>query len=616
LRRGALWVALASAGLVGLAASPAAWAQGTATPPAAAAPAAPAKAETPPMNSKLDAPLLYQLLIGEMELATGQPGTAYEFILDAARRTKDESLFRRAVDIALQARAGEQALAATRAWRLAHPKSLDALRLQLQILAALNRLQDAVEPLRHLLSITPAAERPGLIAALPRFLQTGAEATRTANLLEEVLAPYAQDPATRVPALVAVGRGRLVAGDSVKALAAAQQAQRDDPAAVGPVLLALDLMSREPAAEAIAQAHLARPEADPAVRLAYARALTQSQRYLDAIRELETVTRQKPDMATPYLSLGALHLELRHFKEGEAALQRYVTLVQQPQTANPAPANPPAAAAKDDDDGDDEAQPPKPEQGLVQAWLMLAQSSEQRGDFKTAEAWLAKIDDPQRALEVQTRRATILARQGKLKEARELLRKTPERSPDDARAKKLAEVNVLRDVKRWKEAMEVLTVVSDQNPQDADILYERAMVAEKLNQMDELERLLRQVMVLKPDSAQAYNALGYSLAERGQRLPEARVLIQRALELAPGDPFITDSLGWVEFRLGNRDEALRLLRQAYASRPDAEIAAHLGEVLWVSGQQAEARKVWAEGQARDASNEALKETLARLKVRL
>ncbi|MFN7723822.1 MAG: tetratricopeptide repeat protein [Rubrivivax sp.] len=619
-RRAALWCALASAGLVGLATGPAAWAQGTATPPAsAAAPAASAPAEAPPVNSKLDAPLLYQLLIGEMELATGQPGTAYEFILDAARRTKDESLFRRAVDIALQARAGEQALAATRAWRLAHPKSLDALRLQLQILAALNRLQDAVEPLRHLLSITPAAERPGLIAALPRFLQTGAEATRTANLLEEVLAPYAQDAATRVPALVAVGRGRLVAGDTVKALAAAQQAQRDDPAALGPVLLAFDLMSREPAAEAIAKAHLARPDADPAVRLAYVRALTQSQRYPDAIRELETVTRQKPDLATPYLSLGALHLELRHFKEGEAALQRYVTLVQQQQTANPAPSSPapaPSAAKDDDDDGDDEAQPPKPEQGLVQAWLMLAQSSEQRGDFKAAEGWLAKIDDPQRALEVQTRRATILARQGKVKEARELLRKAPERGPEDVRAKQMAEVTVLRDVKRWKEAMEVLTVVSEQSPQDADILYERAMVAEKLNQMDELERLLRQVMALKPDSAQAYNALGYSLAERGQRLPEARVLIQRALELAPGDPFITDSLGWVEFRLGNREEALRLLRQAYAARPDAEIAAHLGEVLWTSGQQAEARKVWAEGHARDAGNEALKETLARLKVRL
>jgi Flp pilus assembly protein TadD len=103
------------------------------------------------------------------------------------------------------------------------------------------------------------------------------------------------------------------------------------------------------------------------------------------------------------------------------------------------------------------------------------------------------------------------------------------------------------------------------------------------------------------------------LADRGLRLPEAKALIEHALELAPGEPFITDSLGWVEYRLGNRDEALKLLRQAYAARPDTEIAAHLGEVLWVNGQRDEARRVWREGKTRDASNDVLRETLARLK---
>jgi Flp pilus assembly protein TadD len=121
-------------------------------------------------------------------------------------------------------------------------------------------------------------------------------------------------------------------------------------------------------------------------------------------------------------------------------------------------------------------------------------------------------------------------------------------------------------------------------------------------------------MVLKPEHAHAYNALGYSLADRGLRLEEAKALIQRALELTPGDPFITDSLGWVEFRLGNNDEALRLLQKAYATRPDAEIAAHLGEVLWAMGRQDEARRIWAEGRNRDAGNEVLRETLVRLKA--
>jgi Flp pilus assembly protein TadD len=142
------------------------------------------------------------------------------------------------------------------------------------------------------------------------------------------------------------------------------------------------------------------------------------------------------------------------------------------------------------------------------------------------------------------------------------------------------------------------------------------MVAEKLDRMDEMERLLRRVIELKPDHHHAYNALGYSLAERNQRLPEAKALIQKALELSPGEPFITDSLGWVEYRLGNRDEALRLLRGAYRSRPDPEIAAHLGEVLWVMGQHDEARRIWREARTRDGANDVLRETLARLRVDL
>ena len=247
---------------------------------------------------------------------------------------------------------------------------------------------------------------------------------------------------------------------------------------------------------------------------------------------------------------------------------------------------------------------------------MLAQAAEQRGDFAAAEGWLGKIDDPKRALEVQTRRATLLARQGRVADAREAVRRAPEREPGDARAKLVAEATVLREVKRWSDAFEVLGQAARRFPDDPDLLYEQAMVAEKMDRLDEMEGLLRRVIGMKPDNAHAHNALGYSLADRSRRLPEARQLIQRALELSPGDPFITDSLGWVEYRMGNLNEALRLLRQAYAARPDVEIGAHLGEVLWAAGQRDEARRIWAESKGRDAANDVLRETLARLKVDL
>jgi len=559
------------------------------------------------VNSPIDAPLFYQLLIGEIELSAGQAGNAYQIMLDAARRTRDEQLFRRATEIALQARAGEQALAATRAWRSALPESLEATRLQLQILLSLNRMNELSEPMRSLISATPAAERAAVIAALPRFMQRAADKRQAAALLEDVLQPYTSDATTRTAAQVAIGRGWLGAGEPDSALKLARQAHSEDASAGGPVLLALELMPIRPEAEGIVTAYLKSPGAQVAIRRAYAATLVNAQRYAEAVAQLEAVTLQQPDLAPPWLTLGALHVELRQPEQAQQSLQRFVQLVQAQEPAAPA-----GAAANDDDEegaGDNAA-----DQGLTQAWLLLAQAAEQRGDFAGAETWLARVDNPQRALEVQTRRALLLARQGRVPQALELLRNTPERNPGDARAKLVAEAQVLREVKLWAQAYEVLDAANRRFPDDSDLVYEQAMMAEKIGRLDAMETLLRRVMVLKPEHAHAYNALGYSLAERNLRLAEAKELIQRALQLSPGDPFITDSLGWVEFRLGNREEALRLLRQAYKARPDAEIGAHLGEVLWAMGQQDEARRIWAEARSRDTSNEVLRETLVRLKA--
>ncbi len=563
----------------------------------------------------MDGRLFFQLIIGEMALTQGDAGSAYDWLLDAARRTKDEGLFRRTVDIALQARAGDQALAASRAWRLARPESLDALRMQMQILLALNRAEEVTEPLRSLLEQSAAAERGGLIAALPRFLQRANDPRQVAGIMEEVLKPYREQADTRIATRVALGRAWLEAKDADRALALSREAFALDPAAVGPVLLSLELMRERPQAEATVIDYLRQAAPEAAVRLAYVRVLTTAQRYADAITQLQAATAAQPDLAPPYLSLGALHLELKHTREGEAALQRYVDLVQRaaPVAAAEAAAANAGAAAESDDDDDSGSRPDK---GLVQAWLMLAQTAEQRGDYKAAESWLAKIEDPQRALEVQSRRASILARQGRITQARELIRSVPERRPEDARAKLMAEAAVLREAKRWKDAFDLLGSAAKRFIDDADLLYEQAMVAEKLDRLDDMERLLRRVIEIKPDNAHAHNALGYSLGDRKLRLPEARQLVQRALELSPGDPFITDSLGWIEFRMGNRDEAARLLRMAYSARPDTEIGAHLGEVLWALSQRDEARRVWRESKGRDGSNAVLRETLVRLRVDL
>jgi tetratricopeptide (TPR) repeat protein len=557
-------------------------------------------------KSALDAPLFYQLLIGELELRGGQPGNAFEVVLDAARRTKDEVLFRRAADIALEGRAGEQALQASRAWREAVPGSVDAHRYVIQILVALGRASETVEPLQSLIALAPEPERNGLIATLPRFFSRTADRKLAPGVLEQVLQKHLDEPATRVTSNVALGRAWLLAGDTERALDHARRAQALDATAEGPALLGLEMNPLTPASEALVNAYLQAKPSGNAIRLLYARVLTAAQRYPDAITQLEAATRIEPQLAPPWLSLGALHLELRHAREAEAALLTYVQLVQASTASGKA-----SVAIDEDDDT-----VLTPAQGLTQAWLLLSQAADQRGDFAAAETWLAKIDSPQRALEVQTRRASILARQGKVKDARELVQRLPEKTPDDARAKLLAEAQVLRDVKLWSEANVVLASANQRFPNDPDLLYEQSMMSEKLNRLEEMERLLRKVIELKPEHHHAYNALGYSLAERNLRLPEAKSLIKKALELVPGEPFITDSLGWVEFRMGNREEALRLLRAAYAVRPDTEIGAHLGEVLWVIGQRDEARRILREARNRDANNDVLRETLARLRVDL
>ncbi len=555
-------------------------------------------------NSPLDAQLFYQLLIGEIELRAGAPGAAFEVILDAARKQKSEQLFKRAADIALQARAGEQALLAARAWREAVPSSIESHRYVVQLLVALGKPAETLEPLRSLIQLTPPTERAALVNSLPRFFASSGDKKAIPPLLEELLDGITVVPATHLAALQALAGAWLIADEPAKALELTRRAQALDPKAETPMMIALQILPKLPAAESVVTNYLEEQPENSNMRVLYARVLSAAQRYTDAIAQLELVTRTDPERATAWLTLGALQLEIRHAKQATTSLQKFLEL---------------SASAKAEDsadDGEDDDNSGNIEQARIQAWLMLAQAAEQLGDFKAAESWLARVDNPRRALEVQQRRASLMVKQGKIVEARALIQQLPDKDAESARAKVFAEAQLLRDAKLWNDAYSVMAKGLERFKDDVDMLYEQSMIAEKQNHLDEMERLLRRVIELKPKHQHAHNALGYSLAERNIRLPEAKLLIEQALEMAPGDPFITDSLGWVEFRMGNFAEAVRLLRKAYQMRPDTEIAAHLGEVLWVSGQTDEARRIWREARGRDAGNDVLRETLARLRADL
>lgn len=556
-----------------------------------AAPQSPETVSDTARASALDAELFYQLLLGELNARGNEASAGFSLVLDAARRTNDPALYQRAVEIALQGRAGESALQAARAWKQAHPTSRDANRYVLQILLALNRVQETAEPLKTELTLADTRERNAALGAVPRLYSRASDKKLAAAVVEQALAEALANNATAASAWTAVGRVRLAAGDTAGALDAARRGQAASPRSESPALLALELMDpKVPQAEPIVRKYL-EGKPLPEIRMGYARALLDSQRYAEAGQQLQVVTTEKPELAEAWLALGTLQVQENQLAAAEATLKKYVELAQSQRSGE------------------------ERNRGLAQAYLSLAQIAEKRKDYTGATAWLDRIENSQDLLAAQNRRASILAGQGKLDEARKLIRSLPERTPAEARMKLTAEVQLLRDQKQYKPAYELLAQASAKDPRDVDLLYDQAMLAEKLNNLPEMERLLRQVIATKPDYHHAYNALGYSLAERNVRLPEAKQLIQKALEYAPNDPFISDSLGWVEFRLGNRAEALRILEAAYKTRPDAEIAAHLGEVLWTMGQRDRAQSIWREGQLLNAENETLQETLKRLRVR-
>jgi Flp pilus assembly protein TadD len=178
----------------------------------------------------------------------------------------------------------------------------------------------------------------------------------------------------------------------------------------------------------------------------------------------------------------------------------------------------------------------------------------------------------------------------------------------------LAQAQLLREANESKAAFSLLEEELKNRPDNIELLYDYAMLAERLDRVDLMEASLRRVIAARPDHAHAFNALGYSLADRNIRLPEARELIETALKLAPKDFFIVDSMGWVLYRMGMHGEAAKYLREAYAGRPDAEIAAHLGVVLWVMGDRESARKIWREAVEKFPTNETLTNTLKRFSI--
>ena len=538
-------------------------------------------------NSALDGPLFYQLLLGELNVRQGSPGAGFSLLLDAARKTRDPALFQRAVNVALQSRSGEAALQAAQSWKHEIPDAREPNRYILQILLAVNRVEDAGQALAVSIDELPEAEKREAIISIPRVFARVSDRALAAQVVEKALANSLKDTSLQATAWTTIGRMRRDAQQLSAAIEAALKAHASDPQAQGPLVLALSLLpTGAPEIKAMLDEAM-KGQVSAELRLGYARSLVAQQAPADAVRQLQQLTQQHPTYAPGWLLLGLLQIEAGQAGPARMSLMQHVGL------------------AKDSQDAEQQA-------GLTEALMALSQLAQQQGQLEQATRWLNQMPRSADPVRLAIRRAELLDQQGRAEEARVVLSQVQPASPEQSKRKALALSRWLRERQQAQQALTTLQSALAQDADDHELLTEQSLVLEKLKRYQDMEAVLRQLMRLRPQDPHAYNALGYSLADRGIRLDEARSLIVRAVELAPEDPFIQDSLGWLEFRAGRLEEARRILQAAYKARPDAEIAAHLGEVLWALDRKSEAASIWREGLLLKADNGTLTETMTRL----
>ena len=547
-------------------------------------------AQPPVQNSNLNAVLFYQLLLGELNVQAGEPGSGFAIILDAARKTKDEALFQRATELALQSRSGEAALQAARSWKSSLPDSKEANRYILQILLALNRTDEAGRALSATIASLPIQEQSATIASIPRTFGRLQDKNLAAKVVEQALITAIQNPETAAAAWTTIGRMKRDAGEIQPAAEAARAGHAANGKAPGPIMLAMSLLNVVPAEVQPMITQYMAGDALPDLRLGYARTLIDLDQMQPALAQLNQLTKQHPNFAPGWLFLGLLQNDLSQMLLSEQSLKQYIKLVDH---------------AKDNDQTG----------GLSEAYLALSQMAQKQGQWIQADEWLARIPPNADPLKVASRRAALLAQQGRKSDGLKILEQVKMNNPQEVRLKALALSQWLREDKQITAALTIIEKALAQFPADTDLQSEMSMLCEKLGRFDQMESLLRGIMKVKPNDAHAFNALGYSLADRKIRLDEARELILKAVQLAPRDPFIQDSLGWLEYRVGNTTEAVRILEAAFKARPDAEIAAHLGEVYWVLGQKDKAGTIWREGLMLKSDNETLLETLKQFKFK-
>ena len=515
-----------------------------------------AETKTAPTITSANAEFVYKYLLGEIAMQRGEPTLASQLFLDLAKQTLDPRLAERAARAAVFANQPGIALQASTLWAELDPSSQEAQQASSQLLIASGNLKEAKPHMQKLLA--QEDKRANGFLYLNGLLANQKDKNEVLNAITELAAPYPKLP----EAHFSVAQAALIADKPDVAQKELDIANKLRPGWELAAQMQGQMFLKDSPDKAIAfyQGFLKQyPKAND-VRMAYAKTLVSQKRFAEA--KPEFVRLVESSNGSPEISavVGLLSLESEDYPMADKYLQQSIS-----------------SGFKD------------PEQ----LYGYLGRSAERQKDDAKALNWYDKIQGGDHYLDGRLSAASVIARTKNVDAAIKMLDEVDELAPEQQILVIQTESNMLSMAKRNQESFDLLDKAASTWPDSAEIVYDHAMAAERVGKYDIMETELRKLIKAKPDFAAAYNALGYSFADRNVKLPEAQTLLETAVKLAPDDHYMLDSLGWVHYRLGNLDKAAEFLRKAYAVQADPEIAAHLGEVLWKQGKLEEAKKLWA-----------------------
>lgn len=529
----------------------------------------PAWAASPPVSADLIGRTVFQVLLGELALREGAVDLSLQAWADLAERTRDPKVLARAVEVASFAGDNARALQLVRIWLEVEPESSIA-RQSLVALLIQTRQLDQLRP--HLANLLAADKEnlPTNLLHLNRMLARVTDKAGVLELLDSLLADYRKLP----EAHFALAQAALAANNEARALAETTEALRLRPDWEPAAIAHAKLLGRDNASAGIKDlaAFVKRHPRAREARLALGQMLVADKRLDEARQHFQRLLKDYPDEPSVLYPAAILALQAGDRDSGREQLTRLL------------------------DTG-------YPDKSAIH--FLLGQIAQEAGEPEVAIGHFRQVTAGERYIAARGRVAVILLGQGKRDEAIALLRQTQGATPGERSQLALIEAQLLREAGDEAGAYGSLEKALQTAPNDPELLYDAALSAERLGRHEAMEAHLRHLLKLHPEHPHALNALGYSYADRNIRLDEAADLLSRASALMPEDAYIMDSMGWLQYRQGKLDEALKTLQNAYRLKADPEIAAHLGEVLWQLERRDEARSVWQAARVEHPENPSL-----------